>query len=254
MPAHKKPRATSRIWKFTLRCPADKMPLAQDTIRSRFLEFVKLRKDVELKERIQRFDVAFTGSPDEGGLAVANGEATLIHTTSVDRVSFPKLRGVVVDALQIGKDSVHLEEMKTVKTREVKAPDEPLVSMPPAPPPPPPTPPTAAAVIEQINTLVESPPEPEPEPEPEIGILLPAEPPPPMPKKAQRTINQVTRANLAAARPPPITLPQSLPLPQPLPPTPTPPLPPATPARLIFGYTHPPAAPSTGPLVFSWRK
>jgi hypothetical protein len=34
MPAHAKTRATSRVWKFILRCPADKMLLAQETIRS----------------------------------------------------------------------------------------------------------------------------------------------------------------------------------------------------------------------------
>jgi hypothetical protein len=88
------------------------MQLAQDTIRSRFLEFVKLRKEGEIKEHVEKFEVVYAADPDEGGLAVANGDATLTHRTSVDRVSFPKLRAAVNDVIQC---VAHLEEVKETK-------------------------------------------------------------------------------------------------------------------------------------------
>jgi autotransporter family porin len=250
MPAHAKTRATSRVWKFILRCPADKMPLAQETIRSRFLDFVKLRKGGELKEHIEKFDVVFAADPDEGGLAVTTGEATLIHRTSVDRVSYPKLRGAIVDATQLSKDSVHLEETKIAKApREVKA-------APPPPAPIAPEPLAPATMIEQINTMVAEPVRPPPivlpPPPVEIGVLLPIEPPaPPMPKKSRQAINKATRS----ARPPPIDVappPQQQPSPPLPPPTPAPAM---TPSQRVFGYTYPKAAPTPTPaIVFGFRK
>lgn len=246
MPAHKKTRSTTRIWKFVLRCPADKMPLAQETIRLSWLGLVKLRKDGDIKDHVEKFEVVFASAPDEGGLAVANGTASLVHRTSVDRVSFPKLRAAVVDALQIGKESVHLEESKAARAVEVKAPAPTPAALP------------AAAVLEQLNVAIDTPPVAPPAPTPsvaappEIGIILPEVPPPaPMPKKVQRAVNKVTRANLAAARPPPIETAQApQPLPQPSPPLP----PPVTPSPQVFAYTYPRAAPTTPPIVFGFRK
>jgi hypothetical protein len=204
-----------------------------------------LRKAGELK--IDKFDVVFVGAPDEGGLAVVNSEATLVHRSSVDRVSFPKLRGAIVDATQLSKDGVHLEETKVAKALEVKAAAAPVV-----------VPPREIPTIEQINTMVAEPVRPPPAivvpPPVEIGVILPIEPPaPPMPKKSRQAINKATRAH-AAARPPPIDV-APAPLPQPLPSPPPPPAPPATPSQRVFGYTYPKAAPTPAPaIVFGFRK
>ena len=44
MSKHQNPRCTVRQWKFILRCPADKAAAAQDLIRARYTEFIKLRR------------------------------------------------------------------------------------------------------------------------------------------------------------------------------------------------------------------
>ena len=189
---HATKRTTTRSWKFTLRCPTASVDAVCGFITTNARDYIKIRKNSDdLKSSLEAFDVTFVPQPDEGGLSVLFGDIRIVHRTSIDYFTFPKMRAAIASALGLDKTALHLEEHKRVKSdKETKvAIAEPT---PIAEPIPAPQTLTELMVPPKKTVAIET---------PDIPVMevlqVPIDPPPPTPKAVKKVLNQAARVNLA---------------------------------------------------------
>ena len=180
MPKHNATRITQRIWKFILKCPPNHGEACCNLIREKYTDYIKLRKEGKIEDFLDDKKIEFTALPDEAGLVVFNGEIRVSHHTSIDYLSFPRLRTLLMVTFNIEKTQLHLEDLKKkVENKKVEAPIE-TVEKDEKDEKPTPTPiPTIEQKVE-LKTEVKQ-------------EVLPEE-------KVTKAIAKITRANLAAAR------------------------------------------------------
>lgn len=200
MPPHQNKRVSSRTWRFKLRCPAEKVPVAQEFLRTQFPEFLSLRKaEADLKAHI--FECLVECNADGG---VWDCAVTLKHSTSIQDVSLIRLRSALKATLKCDLDFTVERKAKP----EAKAELKPEVKAPaPAP--------TTAPGPAPVEPLAPAPePKPKIEPkielkEPEIGIFTesPTPPPSPIQPKPKPKPNLKPKPVIVAPKPAPPTPP-----------------------------------------------
>lgn len=218
MTKHQQRRKCTRSWDFQMRCPAPLAAQASDIIKDRFIEFMKLRREDDVKELKTLIDDVKVESKqtavEENRVAGYSGTITIIHRTSIDYVSFPRLRELLMERLGLTKQNFELSEVKAPKQEKVAA-AAPVPGIPVVPAPVAEIPAVAAIMAEELKT----PPKPQPAPIPDVPAMItePPHTPAPPPKPVKRKIVKTTKANLAAAAIVPVELPQT-PAPTPEPP------------------------------------
>lgn len=206
---HHAKRVTSRDFKFQVSCPADKADGLQQYIRDHWKEFITVRSGAAPITQ----DGSIREPPAYNFTPLASGFECLIHVvhqTSIDRISYAKLRNSAIVHLSLPAGSVQIVDL--IKPTKIAGPaPAPIVPQPASPSPasaPQPasaSPPNPAPMQSMVPL---QPPMPQPAPPTPMPVAVPVlspipTPAPELPMPVQRPRNRKIPPKIVLPPPPP---------------------------------------------------